>query len=76
MAKSAEELIEGDVIDFICDYYTLEGEYQDSYMLGDAWTYDGDVTISNVYIDADNASPMYLFTDIYCQTYWTPVIPQ
>ena len=44
-------------------------------MMGDQWLYDGNVEISNVYINADAAMATYLFTDIYCQSYWTPVIP-
>jgi len=75
VSKSFDELAEGDVIDFVCDYYAYDGTYLDSYMMGEQWLYDGTVEISNVYINADAAMATYLFTDIYCQSYWTPVIP-
>ena len=74
IAKNLTGLEDGDVIDFLCDYYTYDGEYQDTYYLGDQMIVDGDLSISNVYIDADAASPMYCFTDIYQQTYWTPAM--
>ena len=66
----------GDRIDFLCDYYTYAGEYSDTYMLGDQWVYDGTYTVNDVYIpDAQYASAMYVFTDIYNNEYWTPVLP-
>ena len=37
-------------------------------------TYDGSIEISDVYIDAQRANATYRFTDIYNQTYWTPVM--
>ena len=68
-------LAKGDKIDFICDYYTYDGDYQNSYYLGEQMTYTGNHQISNVTIDKDAATATYLFTDIYCQEYWTPVLP-
>jgi len=76
VAKAMTELNAGDEIVFLCEYYSYDGEYLDSYPLSDALTYTGDdVTISNVYIDAAAASALYKFTDIYCQQYWTERIP-
>ncbi len=68
-------LTKGDKLDFICDYYSYDGDYQNSYYLGEQMTYTGDHEISNVTIDKDAATATYLFTDIYCQEYWTPVLP-
>ena len=75
VAKSIDALELGDRIDFICDYYTYDGTYENSYLIGDTLIYDGKEEISDVYINADNAAATYLITDIYHQTYWTPVIP-
>lgn len=75
VAKSIDALEIGDRIDFICDYYTYDGTYENSYLIGDTLIYDGQEEISNVYIDASSACATYLFTDIYHQTYWTPPIP-
>ena len=75
IGKAVEALQDGDKIDFLCDYYTYGGEYQNSYYLGDPWEYRSDAEISNVTIDADAALATYRFTDIYCQEYWTAPIP-
>ena len=76
VAKGMTELNEGDTIDFLCDYYSYNGEYLDSYKLGDQMTYRTEMEISNVYLpDANAARATYRFVDIYCQEYWTPVIP-
>lgn len=75
VAKAVTALSDGDTIDFLCDYYSYDGEYQDSYYLGDQMTVDGELTVSNVYIDKKASSAAYRFTDIYCQQYWTPVLP-
>ena len=77
VAKTMDTVTDGDVIDFICDYYSYDGEYLDSYMLGEQMIVEGELTISDVYVDADAANLTYLFTDIYNQHYWTnPVLMQ
>lgn len=75
VAKTMNTVQDGDVIDFVCDYYTYDGEYQDSYMLGEQLVVDGKLVISDVYVDEARANYTYRFTDIYNQTYWTePVL--
>ena len=74
VAKSVTELTAGDKIEFVCDYYTYAGEYQDSYVIADM-TYTGGHKISNVYIDAEHAVATYVFTDIYNLQHWTETIP-
>jgi len=75
VAKTMDAVTDGDVIDFVCDYYSYDGEYLDSYMLGDQLVVDGELEISDVYVDEAAASLTYLFTDIYNQQYWTPPAP-
>ena len=75
VAKTMDAVQVGDVIDFVCDYYSYDGEYLDSYMLGEQLIVDGELTISDVYIDADAARLTYLFTDIYNQQYWSAPAP-
>ena len=73
VAKSLSALEAGDKVDFICDYYTYEGEYDDSYYLGDTMTVPEnteDFSIWSVALNMDNTSLMYRFKDIYNQTYW------
>ncbi|MBE5892876.1 MAG: peptidase C11 [Lachnospiraceae bacterium] len=71
VAKTMDTVKNGDIIDFICDYYSYDGEYLDSYMLGEQLIVEGELVISDVYVDQDMANLTYLFTDIYNQSYWT-----
>lgn len=75
VAKTMDALMPGDVIDFVCDYYSYEGEYIDSYMLGEQLVVEDDLVISDVYVEEAAANLTYMFTDIYHQNYWTtPVL--
>lgn len=72
----AKEMIgigEGDKIQFICDFYDYDGNYHDSYKLGDAFTLKGTYDIHNAPIHR-NCKVTYCFTDYYQQRYWTPAI--
>ena len=76
VAKGMEALKKGDKIEFVCDYYTYDGEYQDSYRMGDTLIYNGEHKISDVYVpNPEKCSATYLMTDSYDNEYWTPVIP-
>ena len=44
-------------------------------MLGNQLVVDGELKISDVYVDAKAANLTYRFTDIYHQTYWTEPAP-
>ena len=74
IAKTMDAVKDGDVIDFVCVYYSYDGEYIDSYMFGEQLVVDGELRISDVYIDADAANLTYLFTDIYQQQHWTETV--
>lgn len=74
VAKSMIALELGDTLDFVCDYYSYDGEYLDSYYLGEQMTYTGDMLISNVNVGEGAIRIMYCFTDIYNQEYWTEAI--
>ncbi|MBO5563992.1 MAG: peptidase C11 [Lachnospiraceae bacterium] len=69
-------LQKGDTIDFLCDFYDYDGNYQDSYMLGEQLVVDEDPVISNVELDDGGMQVTYLFTDIYGTQFWTPAITQ
>lgn len=71
VAKTMDTVAAGDVIDFVCDYYSYDGEYLDSYMLGEQLVVDGELYVSDVYVDENAVSLTYLFTDIYQQQYWS-----
>jgi hypothetical protein len=74
VAKGVTEIEEGATIDFICDYYTYDQVYQDSYFLGDQIKYSADLELSYVDVGAESQIT-YLLTDIYNQEYWTPAVP-
>ena len=75
VSKGVTGLEEGDKIDFICDYYDYDGNYQDSYYLGDTVTYSDDLLYSYEDVGA-NSKISYMLTDIYNSEYWTPSIDQ
>ncbi|MBP5256210.1 MAG: peptidase C11 [Clostridia bacterium] len=75
VAMELTGLTVGDKIDFVCDYYDYNGNYQNSYLIGEQLTYTGNHVISNVEIDRDKCSAMYMFRDFYGTEYWTPEIP-
>ncbi len=74
IAKVNTEIRVGDQIDFLCDYYDYDGNYQDSYFLGDPIKVTEDLFISNEYVGDGDVFVSYRFTDIYNNTYWTPVL--
>ena len=74
VAKTMDAVLPGDVIDFVCDYYSYEGEYIDSYMLGEQLVVEDELAISDVYVDEAAANLTYMFIDIYNQNYWTTAV--
>ena len=74
VAKELTEITDGDKIDFVCDYYTYAGDYQDSYMLGEQLTVSGDLKLSDVELKDGALKITYLFTDRYNQEYWSAAI--
>ncbi|MBQ3913273.1 MAG: peptidase C11 [Lachnospiraceae bacterium] len=64
------DIANGDVIDFLCDYYAYDGSYLDSYKLGDRLTVNGALKVSDTYVGQKMVG-LYKLTDIYGQSYWT-----
>jgi len=74
IAKGIPELQIGDTLDFLCDFYSYDGEFQDSYFLGETMTVTENMEISNVDVGQGKVKAAYRFTDIYNQAYWTPTL--
>ena len=75
-AKSQAELQPGDTLEFLCDYYSYAGDYQDSYRLGGPLTVTEEpLAVSDVLLEGSTQAT-YRFTDLYGQHYWTPVISE
>jgi hypothetical protein len=77
-AKAAEKPFwkVGDTIDFLAEFWTYAGVYEDSYIIGDPMTVTENMTVSDVTIDEGTVRQSYRFTDIYQQHYWTPALVQ
>ena len=73
--KNEIALKKDDKIDFLCDYYDYDGNYQNSYMLGEQMTWTGEEEVSSVDISDYRAAACYCLTDLYGQEYWTPTMP-
>ncbi len=74
LPKIDNEFEDGDKIDFLCDYYTYDNEYQDNYKLGDQMVVDGELKVTNQDMSSESVRIMYQFRDIYYQEFWTPVV--
>ena len=71
VAKNLTELQDGDVLDFLCDCYSYDGEFIGSSELGEAFTVNGTIHIGDIDISDYDSLSTYQFTDIYQQNYWT-----
>ncbi len=69
-------LKDGDRLEFICDYYSYSGEYQDSYLLGEPTVIDGEPVIEYLRPSGGSLRLMYKFTDLYENAFWTPALVQ
>lgn len=74
VAKGVESLTVGSKIDFLCDYYSYDGTYLDSYMLGDPMTVTENMQVSDVELKNYKVKILYRLTDLYNQEYWTSAI--
>ena len=75
VGKGYFELLPGDTLDFICDYYTYDGTFDDSYYFGDTMTI-GDAIPEVTYEDIGNNTVLecYLLVDIYQNYSWTEYV--
>ncbi|MBO7664141.1 MAG: peptidase C11 [Clostridia bacterium] len=73
--KNYIQIGEGDRVQFICDYFDYQENYQNSYKLGREMILGANPEISNTRIDAARCRVTYCLTDLYQQPYWTPPAP-
>ena len=73
--KGLVEIVAGDKIDFLCDYYNYDGTFSDAYYLGEQMVATGSWEIGNAPLgDGVNWDMAYRITDIYGGQYWTPTV--
>ncbi len=63
-------LQDGDVIEFLGDFYTYDGAYDDRYII-DSIVFEGDLTVSYEDIGESDCYIYYSLHDIYENVYWT-----
>jgi len=76
VAKGLLDIKAGDKIDFLCDYYTYDGKYTETYYLGKQYTATGEWEIENISIGNREYRMTYRFTDIYNNLYCTPAVTE
>jgi hypothetical protein len=74
LAKGLLDIVAGDKIDFLCDYYTYAGMYSNTYFLGKQYMATGTWKIENLSVGDNKYQMTYRITDIYNNKYWTPSI--
>lgn len=65
---------DGDRIQPLCDYYTLDGNYEDEYLFGDEIVVNGEVTVSYEDLGENPVDVGIHFIDIYDTDYWSELI--
>lgn len=74
-SKGLKKIKKGDKIEFICDYYTYEGKYEDSYIFGEELIVgDEGLTVSYEEITDGTLYVYYKITDVYNNTYYTEAV--
>lgn len=74
VAKSFNGIEPGSKIDFICDYYSYDHTYLDSFYLGDPLIANDNLQISDIELKNYKVKILYRLTDLYNQEYWTSAI--
>ncbi len=74
--KSFEALNDGDKIQPICDRYAYDGEYSDTFKLGDVIVVDGEIEVSDVTLAPEDGKPVaaYMLRDRFDMEHWTPAM--
>lgn len=77
VGKEITELVAGDVIEPLCDLYDYDGNYNDTYYLGNPLEIVSsaeDLTISDTALGEGTSLVTYRFTDMYGANHWTQTI--
>lgn len=74
IAKNIIGLVSGDRIEFVCDYYSYDGEFNDTYKLGNPLIINDKLYLNDVNINDNKYLATYQITDIYQQDYYTSLM--
>ena len=70
-ARGLVKLKDGDKLEFLCDYYSYDQQYQASYKFGDPIVVKGDIEVSNVSLEGNKCLVTYCLTDMYSNEFWS-----
>ncbi len=75
LGKGLDQFEPGDIVDFVCDYYTYDGDYDDVYYFGDTMVI-GETLPAVSYEDVgdDPVLECYMLVDIYQNYSWTETV--
>ena len=71
IARGLIKLKDGDKLEFLCDYYSYDQQYQASYKFGDPIVVSGEIEVSNVSLEGNKCLVTYCLTDMYANEFWT-----
>jgi hypothetical protein len=74
LAKGLLDIVAGDKIDFLCDYFTYAGKYSYAYLVGKQYTATGTWKIENLSVGDSKYQMTCHIMDIYNNKYWMPSI--
>ena len=77
VGKEVTELVAGDVIEPLCDLYSYDGNYEDTYYLGNPLEIResaAELKISDTELGQGTSLVTYRFTDMYGAQHWTQTI--
>lgn len=72
--RNVANLVKGDKIQFVCDFYTYEGEYEAEYAIGDDLVIDHEPTVTYEDIGDYSTDVCAFLYDVYGNEYWTESI--
>ncbi len=74
LGKGLFELENGDMVEWVFDYYTYNWDYEDSYIMGDTLTVNGEIEVSYDDVGDMDAIIYFKLTDIYNNVYETEAV--
>ena len=73
VAKGDIQIKPGDTIEFLCDYYTLDGQFESAYRVNEPLTVGAEgLSIEYLKIENTDCSVTWKLTDIYGNHFWLP----
>lgn len=74
VGKGLRQFKPEDKINFICDYYTYDGDYEASYLFGTQIVFEDELSVEYIDIGEYTILQCYMITDIYQNKAWTDTV--